>query len=138
MTKKVESQSSATKNEQNTTIAQVEAQIYMNPDEVTPSTKHQQNTVNVLERIKDKTANDLFSKWSFLDFVSLIEHTQRAIAGVNDGKYEMDTDSILEEWSSFMTYYSAAYYTREIFWGLKTTSDRAKALKFPTNSLSTS
>ena len=92
------------------------------PPVSTNSTPLQTKTINILGRIYSETVEKLFEQWNFQEIVSLIEHTQRAIAGT-EGKYEMSAEAILWEWSKFMSDYAAAYYTRNNFLGLRITDE---------------
>ena len=81
------------------------------------------STIKILERIHKDAVSKIISEWTFQELTSLIQHTMANIGGyksdVNgDGEF-MSSDEILEQWTNFMQYYSAVYFTNENLWILK-------------------
>jgi hypothetical protein len=85
-------------------------------EEGTTYSKKTQDTINVLKKIKEEAEFNLFSKWYIGDFISLLNNTFNAIAGIPDK--DLSEDYLIDEWSRFSCDYIAAYHTRDNFWAL--------------------
>jgi len=85
-------------------------EAHLTTDEVTSSANSNYDAINILKSIHEQAAIDLFHKWKMQRVIELIQKTFDFIAGVNDDEKWSEYD-LMNEWTDFSHFYSAAYYT---------------------------
>jgi hypothetical protein len=84
--------------------------------------------IKLLENVYIDTVDDLFIEFPLEETLSLIEHTQMALLGLNN-ESDMSVEKILELWSRFIGFYSAACYTGKNLYGIKIAHEEDMELK---------
>ena len=85
--------------------------------------------IKLLENVYIDTVDDLFIEFPQEETLSLIEHTQMALLGLNNDESDMSVERILELWSKFIGFYSAACYTGKNLYGVKLAHEEDMELK---------